>query len=175
VLRPGVRVAHPDDRAPIFDPNFEALMKTPLHQNIDVLAGSMFIGVGAIGMWIAREYPFGSSLRMGPGYFPTVLGGILIAFGIYTFLMALKRQEKLKRTWSVRALIILPLAALVFGVLMEYAGMVPALIGLTLISAAASPEFKFFEQFLLALGLTLMSVLLFVYGLGLPYPLIAGH
>ena len=156
-------------------PFFEALMKTPLHQNPDVLSGVMFIGVGATAMIIARDYPFGSSLRMGPGYFPTVLGGILVVFGIYTLLMGLKRQDKVKRTWSVRALIVLPLAAYVFGILMEYAGLVPALLVLSLMSSAASPEFKFIEQGIMAAGLCLLSVALFIWGLGLPYPLFAGH
>jgi hypothetical protein len=150
-------------------------MKTPLHQNPDVLAGLQFIGVGGIAMWMARDYPFGSALRMGPGYFPTVLGGILVVFGIYTLLMGLKRQEKVKRTWSVRALIILPLAAYVFGVLMEYAGLVPALLVLSIMSASASPEFKFIEQSIMALGLCFLSVALFIWGLGLPYPLFSGH
>ena len=150
-------------------------MKTPLHQNPDVLSGIMFIVVGGVGMWIARDYPFGSALRMGPGYFPTVLGGVLVVFGIYCVLAGLKRQDKVKRTWSVRALIILPLAAWVYGVLMEHAGFVPALVVLSLMSAAASPEFKFIEQAILAAGLLLLCVSLFIWGLGLPYPLFAGH
>ena len=150
-------------------------MKTPLQQNPDILAGIMFIGVGAIGMWIARDYPFGSALRMGPGYFPTVLGGIMVAMGIYTLLMGLKRQDKIKRTWSVRALIILPLTTLVFGFMMEHAGFVPAVFVLAVLAATASPEFHWLEQIILAVGLTIGCVALFIWGIGLPYPLFAGH
>ena len=150
-------------------------MKTPLHQNPDVLSGLMFIGVGAIGMWIARDYPFGSSLRMGPGYFPTVLGGIMVAMGIYTLLMGLKRQEKIKRTWSVRALIILPITTLVFGIMMEKLGFVPAVFALSVLAATASPEFHWLEQSILAVGLTIGCVALFIWGIGLPYPLFSGH
>ena len=150
-------------------------MKTPLHQNPDVLSGIMFIVVGGGGMWMARDYPFGSALRMGPGYFPTVLGGILVVFGIYCIIMGLKRQDKVKRGWSIRALIILPIAAWVFGVMMEYAGFVPALVVLSIMSAAASPQFKIVEQVILAGGLTILCVSLFIWGLGLPYPLFAGH
>ena len=150
-------------------------MKTPLFQNPDILSGIMFIGVGGIGMYIARDYPFGSALRMGPGYFPTVLGGIMVAMGIYTLLMGLKRQEKIKRTWSVRALIILPITTFVFGVMMEYLGFVPAVIVLSILAATASPEFHWLEQLVLAAGLTVGCVALFIYGIGLPYPLFAGH
>ena len=150
-------------------------MKIPLYKNKDFLAGLMFIGIGSTAMIMARDYPFGSALRMGPGYFPSVLGGILIAFGLWTLVIGLIRQEPVKRTWSVRALIILPLTALVFGIMMEKAGFVPALLLLALMSATASPKFRIVDQGVLAIGLTVLSVGLFIYGLGLPYPLFGGH
>lgn len=150
-------------------------MKIPLRRNKDFLAGLMLIVIGGSAMFMAQDYPFGSSLRMGPGYFPTVLGAIVTVFGVWVLIQGLLKQEAVKRTWSVRALITLPLTALVFGVLMEKAGFVPALLALALMSAFASPEFKLGEQALLAIGLTVLSVGLFIYGLGLPYPLFGGH
>jgi hypothetical protein len=150
-------------------------MKIPLYKNKDFLAGLMFIAIGGTAMIIARDYPFGSALRMGPGYFPSVLGGILVVFGIWTLIIGLMRQEPVKRTWSVRALIVLPITALVFGYMMENAGFVPALLVLTVMSAWASPKFKLVEQSILAIGLTVLSVGLFIYGIGLPYPLFGGH
>ena len=150
-------------------------MKIPLHRNKDFLAGLMFIGIGGTAMIIARDYPFGSALRMGPGYFPTVLGGILLVFGLWVLIQGLLKQEPVRRTWSVRALIILPLTALVFGYMMEHAGFIPALLVLSVMAATASPQFRFLEQSMLAIGLTVLSVALFIYGLGLPYPLFGGH
>jgi uncharacterized membrane protein len=150
-------------------------MKTPLLQNPDILAGIMFVGVGSLGMWMARDYPFGSALRMGPGYFPSVLGGIMIAMGVYCLIKGLKVQDKITRTWSVRALIILPITTFVFGVMMEHLGFVPAVIVLSVMAATASPEFHWIEQLVLAVGLTIGCVALFIYGIGLPYPLFAGH
>ena len=135
----------------------------------------MFITIGGGAMIMARDYPFGSALRMGPGYFPSVLGGIMIVMGIYCLLMGLKRQEKIKRTWSVRALIILPLTTLAFGILMENAGFVPAVIVLSILAATASPEFHWIEQAVLAVGLVIGCTALFIWGIGLPYPLFAGH
>jgi hypothetical protein len=61
-----------------------------------------------------------------------------------------------------------------FGLLMEHAGFIPALLVLIFGSAAAGTEFKLVEVLLLAVGLTAFSVALFIYGLGLPYPLLAG-
>jgi hypothetical protein len=150
-------------------------MKIPLYKNKDFLAGLMFIGIGSTAMIMARDYPFGSALRMGPGYFPSVLGGILIAFGLWTLVIGLIRQEPVKRTWSVRALIILPITALVFGYMMEHAGFVPSLLVLAIMAATASPKFRIVEQGILAIGLTVLSVGLFIYGIGLPYPLFGGH
>lgn len=150
-------------------------MKTPINRNKDFLAGLMFIAIGGGAMFMARDYPFGSALRMGPGYFPSVLGGLVMLGGVVVMIEGLVKQTPITRTWSVRALIILPLAALIFGVLMEHAGFVPAIFGLTLLSALASPQFRWVEQLLLAAGLTAGCVALFVYGLGLPYPLFGAH
>ena len=147
-------------------------MKLDFRNNKDFWAGIMLIGTGAASIFIARDYPFGSTLRMGPGYFPSILGGILVLFGIYITLMGLKRNEKIQGRWSPRALVVLPLSLVLFGVLMKNAGFVPALAALIFGSAAAGREFKFVEVLLLTVVLTGLSVALFVWGLGLPYPLI---
>ena len=87
-------------------------MKFEWRNNRDFFAGLVYIGTGALAMIMALDYPFGSALRMGPGYFPTVLGGIMIAFGIAVLLMGVKNNEKIKGNWSIRALIILPIDTL---------------------------------------------------------------
>src|SRR5688572_32809448 len=102
-------------------------MKFDWRNNRDFFAGLFYILLGALGMWIARDYPFGSALRMGPGYFPTVLGGMMIAFGVAVLMMGVKNNEKIKGNWSIRAMIVLPLSAVAFGILMEEAGFIPAL------------------------------------------------
>ena len=149
-------------------------MQLEFRNNRDFWAGIMLIATGAASVIIARDYSFGTSLRMGPGYFPSVLGGGLVLFGLYLVVMGLKRNEKMEGSWSLRALIVLPLSLVLFGVLMERAGFIPALIVLIFGSAAAGTEFKLVEVLLLALGLTAFSVALFIYGLGLPYPLLVG-
>ena len=147
-------------------------MKLAFRNNRDFWAGLMFAGIGAAALFIARNYPFGTTLRMGPGYFPRVLGAILILFGVYVMVRGLRSKEKIGGNWSIRALIVLPLAMVLFGILMGFLGFIPALAILIFGSAASSREFKFVEVLLLTLLLTLLSVALFVWGLGLPYPLI---
>lgn len=149
-------------------------MKFDWRDNRDFFAGLLYIFTGALGMFIAMDYPFGSALRMGPGYFPRVLGGIMVVFGIAVLLMGVKNNEKIKGFWSIRALIILPISAVIFGVLMEHAGFIPALAVLIPVAAASGKEFRWLEILLLTIGLIVLSVGVFIWGLGLPYPLIKG-
>jgi Tripartite tricarboxylate transporter TctB family len=148
-------------------------MQLEIRNNRDVWAGAMLIATGAGSAIIARDYAFGTSLRMGPGYFPSVLGGMLVLFGIYLVASGLRSNEKIAGGWSLRALVMLPLSLVMFGLLMEYTGFVPALMVLIVGSSAAGSEFNIKEALLLAMGLTAFAVALFIYGLGLPYPLFA--
>ena len=149
-------------------------MQLEIRNNRDFWAGMMLIATGAAAVIIARNYSFGTALRMGPGYFPSVLGGLLVLFGLYLVAQGLRSNEKIEGNWSLRALVVLPLSLVLFGLLMEHAGFIPALMVLVVGSAAAGTEFKLVEVLLLAVGLTVFSVALFIYGLGLPYPLLAG-
>jgi hypothetical protein len=146
----------------------------------DFWAGAMLIACGALAMYLARNYTFGNALRMGPGYFPVVLGGLLILFGLYVLATSLRSDEKLSGNWSLRALVIVPLSLALFGILMDppeaikgYVpwGFVPAMMVLIFGSATASTEFRFLEVLVFSVFLTALSAAVFVYGLGLPYPL----
>jgi hypothetical protein len=150
-------------------------MKLGLSINKDLWAGAMLIATGAATMIIARNYAFGTTLRMGPGYFPTVLGGILILFGLYLVVSGLRSNDEIQGSWPLRAMIVLPLALVLFGVLMTHAGFLPALLVLIFGSALAGPQFRLVEVLLLSAALSVASVALFVWGLGLPYPLIADY
>jgi len=151
-------------------------MNVELKDNQRFLSGLMFLGIGAIAIYMAQDYPMGSALRMGPGYFPIALGGIMIAFGLFELVIGVLKPARVKGdNWSLRALAILPLATVIFGILMEHTGFVPALVALVYISAWAGPQFKFWEVTLIAIFLTAASVGLFIYALGLPYPLFVGY
>jgi putative tricarboxylic transport membrane protein len=153
----------------------EARTKIALHDNKNFMSGLFFIGTGALGLFMAQDYPMGSALRMGPGYFPIVLSSMIILFGIYCLIQGLLKPEPLPGNWSIRALIILPIATIIFGLLMEHTGFIPALIVLVFVAAYAGTEFKFLEVLALAIGLTIGSWALFIWGLGLPYPLFVGY
>ena len=149
-------------------------MKMEFRSNKDFWAGLMFFVIGAAAVLVARDYPFGRLLRMGSGFFPTLLGVILMLFGIYIMAKGLRLNEKIQGNWSVRAVIVLPWITVLFGVLMDRAGFIPALAVLTFGSAAASQEFKWGEVLLLTAFMTVLTVAVFILGLGLPYPLVKG-
>jgi hypothetical protein len=140
----------------------------------DVWAGIVLIVSGAVAMLIARDYPFGTLLRMGPGFFPTVLGGLLVLFGIHVLAKGLRSTEKIEAGWSLRAMIVLPLSLVLFGVLIDRAGLIPALAALIAGSAAAGKQFKLGEVVLLSAFLIAFCVAVFVWGLGRPYTLVVG-
>ncbi len=149
-------------------------MKQELSKNKDVWAGVMFIAIGAAAMFIARDYRFGSALQMGPGYFPRILGGILILFGVAITAVGLKNSEKIAGRISLRAVIVLPLSLILFGYLMSHVSLLPALVAVIWGAAAAGRQFKLLEVSLLTVLLITLAVVVFVWGLRLPYPLIKG-
>ena len=148
-------------------------MKVELRDNQDFWAGVMLLAIGVVAIAVARGYPFGTALRMGPGYFPTVLGGVVALFGLWLVVRSFRSTERIGPGWSLRALVVIPVMIVLFGILMTYAGFVPALAVLIFGSALASSEFKLIEVTLLTIGLTFGCIVVFIWGLGLPYSLFA--
>ena len=147
-------------------------MKVELRDNQDFFAGVLLIVIGLAAVVIAqRNYPMGTSLHMGPGYFPTVLGGIMTFLGFYILVRGLIKAEKVEGVWGIRPLALVTLGIVAFGFVMDRFGMVPALFAQFFVSALAGREFKFKEVLILALIMTVASWFIFLYGLNLPYRL----
>jgi hypothetical protein len=146
-------------------------MKVALRNNMDFLAGLLMIVVGAAAFYMALDYPFGSALRMGPGYFPRVLAGIFMAFGVYVMIRGLRRGEKVQGVWGWKALALITVSLWVFGWLMDRIGMIPSLVVMFFLSALAGHEFKVKEVVILATVMIAFAWAVFIYGLGLPYRL----
>jgi len=144
-------------------------MKTELQNNKDFLAGLLMICIGSIAFYMALDYPFGSALRMGPGYFPRVLAGIMIAFGLYVALRGLRKPEKITGIWGWRALALITVALWAFGWLMDRVGMIPSLVVLFAIATRAGHEWKLKEVIILTVVMITFAWAVFIYGLGLPY------
>ena len=148
-------------------------MKTALSQNKDFLAGLLFIFIGGAALYVAFSYPFGTVLRMGPGFFPRILSLILIGFGVITLVRGLRTGQRVQGKWGWFPLALLTASLILFGWLMEHFGMIPALVALFFTSAYAGHEFKLKEVLVLTVIMCLFATAVFVWGLGLPYPLLA--
>jgi hypothetical protein len=137
----------------------------------DFWAGLMFVAFGLFFAIGARNYQMGSAARMGPGYFPTMLGGLIALIGGIVLLRSLVVKGGKIRAIPLRLVFIITLSLAVFGYLLKPLGLVVALALLVGVSAFAGQEFKLKEVLLLSVVLIILSVLVFVKGLGLPFPL----
>jgi len=138
----------------------------------DFWAGLMLIALGGATVLVSRAYPMGTVLRMGAGYFPTVLGGILVVFGLILLIRGVRSTDRIEPNWSPRALFVIPVTLILFALLVERIGFVPSLLLLIVGSAAASSEFRPIEAVSVGAVLTALCVAVFIWGIGLPYPLL---
>jgi hypothetical protein len=134
----------------------------------DLLAGLIFIAIGAFFAIGAGELEIGTALRMGPGYFPLVLACVLMALGLIIAGRSLVAGNALVGALPWRGMALILSAPAVFGLTVRGLGLVPALVVAVLIATFASQRANLLFASLLTLGLTLFCVLVFSYGLGLP-------
>jgi hypothetical protein len=181
----------------------------------------MFIGTGLFfAIWASEFYQMGTAVRMGPAYFPAVLGilqtvlgviilaqgltarvageplklpfnviDIIIAIAIFAVLVYLSQELGFSSDWAIiggtiivslltvwrrpdaKALVFLTAATIAYGYLMKPLGLILTTAAVVFISAAGGHEFKWKEVTLLCIGLIIFSVLVFVKGLALPFPI----
>lgn len=144
-------------------------MKVRIRHPQDFFSGLLFIAFGLITVIVAQNYKFGTAVRMGPGYFPMVLGWIMVALGALTSLRSLWLDGPPIPKMALRPILMVTLGVLAFGALIDPLGLVVAALALFLISALGGHEFKIKEVLLLFVLLTAVSVGLFVYGIGLTF------
>jgi len=139
----------------------------------DALAGSVFIGFGLFFALVSTTYDVGSPLNMGPGYFPLVLGGVLVLLAeaiVVKGFVAGDGEPIGPIPWRSAALIV---AAIVFfGVTVRGLGLVPSLFIATLLTAFAGNRIGAISATVIAGGLMILCVLIFVVALQLRISLI---
>ncbi len=135
----------------------------------DLGAGAIFIaiGLGFAAMTFA-ELDIGTARRMGPGYFPIMLAGILVVLGIAVALKSVSHGEEPRGPLPWRGLVVLLSVPVIFGLLIRPLGMVPVLALTTFLTSFASRRMTLWAAVLLSLGLTVFCVVVFNFGLGLP-------
>jgi len=138
----------------------------------DFWAGMMFLGVGLFfAVWAVVNYQMGSAVRMGPAYFPAVLGGLLALLGGGVVAGSFAIAGPAVPTFHFRPLLLIVVGCVAYGYLMKPLGLVGATAVLVFVSALGGHEFKWKEVTILYVVLIVFSVLVFVKGLTLPFPL----
>jgi hypothetical protein len=136
----------------------------------DFWAGVMFCAFAAVALLAARGYSLGSAGRMGPGYFPLLLGLALAGLGVVLVVRSIVIDGEPLPRFYVLPLAIIAAAVCLFGLAIEPLGLVISLAILVTLAACARLQFRPIETVALAVALIVFSVGVFVYALGLPLP-----
>lgn len=147
-------------------------MNTNTCSSSDFWAGIIYIAFGVTALVAARDYGMGTALRMGPGYFPSMLAGLLTLIGIVSAIRGLRGKGDKVNGISLRGMILIAGPIVLFAMLLRGAGLLIALPVLVVTSSYASAHFNLLRSLLLAAGLTAFCSIVFIKGLGIPMPLL---
>jgi hypothetical protein len=136
----------------------------------DFWAGILFIVTGILFMVLSRQYQLGTAAKMGPGYFPTILGGLMAVLGLLVLLPSFKGPKVEVGKIDTRMILFVLVAVAVFAFALPKLGMIVAVFLLILISSLASHEFNLKTTLISAVVLLAFSWLVFVKGLELQFP-----
>ncbi len=136
----------------------------------DFYAGLLFVAIGVLDLVIVRSYPLGTASRMGPGYFPRILGVLLVGLGALLSLRGFRSGGEAMSRWHWRPLTIILLSVLIWGLTALKLGLVAASLALVFVSSVASNEFGWKEALLSGAIQAAAMTALFIYGLGIPLP-----
>jgi hypothetical protein len=144
-------------------------------QGKDVLAGLLFIGIAAFGLWVSRTYPVGTASRMGTGYVPRLLLWVLLGLGGAILTLGLWKADRPQEpdipagaAW--RPVVFVAFSLVAFAFALERLGLVVSILLLTGIGAAAGRGSRPLETATAALVLVVLCWLIFIVGLSLTIP-----
>jgi hypothetical protein len=145
---------------------------SPSRNPRDFWTGVIYVAFGLTAVLIARDYGMGTTLKMGPSYFPTVLGSLLILIGIVSVARSFTQAGAPISVFAYKGVLLVVVSTLVFGFIIRGAGLAVALPVFVIMSAYASVHFRWGPTVALAAGLTVFCILVFVKGLGVPLPIL---
>lgn len=137
----------------------------------DLGAGLVFMAVGLAGAYFAKDLALGTALRIGPGYFPTMLSWLLFGIGAVLGVRGLAFAGAEFGEFRPRPLLMIVAAILAFALLIGVAGLIVSSMVVVLVAAYARRHVGLAETLLLAVGLTAFVAVTFVLGLSQPIPL----
>ena len=131
-------------------------------------AGFLFIAIGGGALILAPDYPAGTARRMGPGFFPIVVTILLIMCGATAVVRSVVSLEPVHPGRARLGVLAMLTAGVVFGVLVERAGLLAALLGLVLLVCLPRLRTAWAEVLAIFAFLSILIVGVFVFALGLP-------
>ena len=139
----------------------------------DVVGGLVVVGIGGFFLF-GRELEMGTSFRMGPGYFPTILSVLMILLGVAMVALAWRKPTTEGAFGSVPwlGIILVVFPVVFFGLTLRGLGLAPVLVVVVLLTAWASRYRSVRSAVPLALGLAAFCSFLFIRALGLPLPMV---
>jgi hypothetical protein len=137
----------------------------------DFSAGLMFIGIGGLFGIGANQYPMGTAVRMGPAYFPSILGWGTVALGLFVLIQSFMVDDEPPKPVAWRPLILVIGSVCAFAALINTGGLITATIVLIIVAALAGHEFRWKDALISAALLSLTVWAIFDKALGLPFKL----
>jgi len=141
----------------------------------DLGAAVLFLIIGITGIYFGRDLAFGAASKMGPGFFPTILSGLIAFIGVVVGLKSLATEGPPIEPTKLRPLLFILVAILAFGYLIDQIGLAITTAGLSIFAAYARDNVNLKETVLLAVGLSVFAVGVFAYALGQPLPIWWGN
>ena len=138
----------------------------------DFWAGIMFLGLGILAVYLSRDYPLGRAMRMGPGYFPTYLGWLMIIVGSIVGGRSFFKdptEEEVTTKWAIVPLALMPASVAVFAVLIDTVGLVIAVLAMLVLANASIKNFRPIEFTVNFVVLLCIAIFVFQKGLGVPF------
>ncbi len=137
----------------------------------DFWSGLLFVGFGTVALVFGRDYPMGTAMRMGPGYFPMILGGLITLLGSLLLLRGLLVHGESIGRPAMRPLVFVLASVALFASVVEDLGIVAAVVGVVVVSSLARGRPHWGEIVVVSVVMVALAVGLFTTGLGLPFKL----
>lgn len=136
----------------------------------DFWSGVIFVAIGIATIVFSAKYALGTAARMGPGYFPRILGILMVVLGLILAGRALRSQGAPIPRWRLRPTLVVLGSVVLFGAIVHSVGIALSTVILIVTASAASHEFRPRESLIAGVLLAALSVGVFVIGLKLQLP-----
>ena len=142
-----------------------------------VARGAIFLALGLLAVVAGHHYPTGSPTNMGPGYFPMLVSGLLIALAVVNICLGLRRRDAVgsRPVFALYPLALISLGVVAFALLIERAGLVAAVAALVILACLGGGRPRIGELVVMLLVLEGIASALFVFGLGMPVEYLFGR